>query len=63
MITMVINHVGWNFLDNPLYLTWIGRVAFLIYAFLLAEGFLIISKDKKRLTKHLYNRSSLLNTW
>ena len=53
MVTMVIDHIGWNFLDNPLYLTWIGRIAFPVYAFLLAEGFLIICKDKKRFIKHL----------
>lgn len=53
MVTMVIDHVGWNFLDNPFYFTWIGRIAFPVYAFLLAEGFLIICKDKNRFIKHL----------
>lgn len=33
MVTMVIDHIGWNFLDNPLYLTWFGRIAFPVYAF------------------------------
>lgn len=53
MVTMLIDHIGWNFLDNSMILTWIGRIAFPIYAFLLAEGFLIVCKDKNRFIKHL----------
>lgn len=53
MVTMLIDHIGWNFLNEPMVLTWIGRIAFPIYAFLLAEGFLIVCKDKDRFVKHL----------
>ena len=53
MVTMLIDHIGWNFLDNSMILTWIGRIAFPLYAFLLAEGFLIIYHDKERFSKHL----------
>ena len=53
MSTMLIDHIGWNFIDNPMLLTWIGRIAFPCYAFLLAEWFFFIFKDQKRFLKHL----------
>lgn len=53
MVTMLTDHIGWYFLDDSMTLTWIGRIAFPAYAFLLAEGFLIIHRDRDRLNKHL----------
>ena len=53
MGTMLLDHIGWNFIDNPMLLTWIGRIAFPCYAFLLAEWFFFVFKDKRRLLKHL----------
>ena len=48
MATMLIDHIGWNFVDPPMLATWIGRVAFPVYAFLLAEGFLHVCGDRDR---------------
>lgn len=53
MATMLIDHIWWNFIDNPMMLTWIGRIAFPCYAFLLAEWFYFVFKDKKRFLKHI----------
>lgn len=53
MATMLTDHIGWNFIDNPMMLTWIGRIAFPCYAFLLAEGFFFVFKDKRRFLKHI----------
>ena len=53
MTTMLLDHIGWNFIDNPMLLTWIGRIAFPCYAFLLAEGFFFVFRDKRRFIKHL----------
>ena len=53
MLTMLTDHIGWNFIDNPMLLTRIGRIAFPCYAFLLAEGFFFVFKDKKRFLKHI----------
>ena len=53
MTTMLTDHIGWTFLDNPMLLTWIGRIAFPLYAFLLAEGYRHVFRDRERLTRHL----------
>ena len=53
MSTMLLDHIGWNFIDNPMLLTWIGRIAFPCYAFLLAEAFFFVFKEKRRLLKYV----------
>ena len=62
MATMLIDHIWWNFVDNQMLLTWIGRIAFPCYAFLLAEWFFFVFKDKNRLVKHL-STLILLTVW
>ncbi len=39
LVTMVIDHIGFCFFPNVLWLRIIGRMAFVLYAFLLVEGF------------------------
>ena len=53
MVTMLADHIWWNFIDNPMLLTWIGRIAFPCYAFLLAEAFFFVFKEKRRLLKYV----------
>lgn len=53
MVTMLTDHIGWNFIDNPMILTRIGRIAFPCYAFLLAEGFFFVFKNKTKFLKHI----------
>ena len=53
MSTMLLDHIGWNFIDNPMLLTRIGRIAFPCYAFLLAEAFFFVFKEKRRLLKYV----------
>lgn len=53
MITMFCDHFGFAFLDNNLFFRCIGRFAFAIYAFLIAEGFRHIKDDSNRVSSHL----------
>lgn len=51
--TMLTDHIGWSFPENPMVMTWIGRIAFPVYAFLLAEGFRYTHHDRNRLYRYL----------
>ena len=53
MVTMIIDHVGFSLAGNPMIMRCIGRIAFPVYAFLLADGFHHFCKDKNRVMKHL----------
>jgi len=53
MATMLADHIGRNFIDNPMLLTRIWRIAFPCYAFLLAEAFFFVFKEKRKLIKYI----------
>lgn len=53
MVTMLCDHIAAAFLDDNILLRSIGRFAFIIYAFLLAEGYRHIKNDPQRVSKHL----------
>lgn len=53
MVTMLTDHIACNLLDNQVIMRSFGRIAFPIYAFLLAEGFLIYNKNKDKVMKHI----------
>ena len=53
MLTMVCDHTGSLLFDDNLYMRCIGRCAFLIYAFLMAEGYRHLKDRPQRITYHL----------
>ena len=53
MSTMVIDHTGAVFFDNNIIMRTIGRLAFLTYAFLMAEGFFHLKERPDRLRAHV----------
>lgn len=59
MITMLIDHVGYAFCGNNIIFRVIGRTAFILYAFMLAEGFRHYKDDNKRVFKHVAGLTAL----
>ena len=59
MLTMTIDHVASSFLGNMTALRVIGRLAFLLYAFMIAEGFNHIKDKPDRVRSHLIKLSVL----
>ena len=60
VVTMLVDHSGillnrFRLIDRDVYILMrtVGRMAFPIYAFLMAEGFRHLKEDPKRLKKHL----------
>ena len=50
---MLCDHIAYAFLDKYWPMRCIGRIAFPIYALLLAEGFRHIKKEPERVSRHL----------
>ncbi|MGL5295403.1 MAG: TraX family protein [Culicoidibacterales bacterium] len=50
LLTMTIDHIGY-FLEGPLWMRAIGRIAFVLFAFTVAEGYVKTSNRKKYLQR------------
>lgn len=53
ILTMTTDHVASEFFDNMMIMRVIGRIAFLLYAFMIAEGFYHIKDKSDRVRAHL----------
>ena len=53
MIAMTSDHLASTFFDNMMIMRVIGRIAFLLYAFMIAEGFYHIKDKPDRIKAHL----------
>lgn len=60
MVTMLTDHVGEVFCGDNIIMRSIGRCAFLIYAFLMAEGFRHLKDRPERMRQHFYKLGLLL---
>ena len=52
MLTMLADHIAYTFLNGVPALRTVGRFAFIVYCFLLAEGYLHVRNDPQRIRKH-----------
>ncbi len=59
MVTMTMDHVATGFLDGMPVMRIIGRVAFLLYAFMIAEGFFHLKDKPERLKSHIIKLAAL----
>lgn len=59
IITMTTDHVASAFFDNMMVMRVIGRIAFLLYAFMIAEGFFHIKDKPDRVKAHLIKLGAL----
>ncbi|MBR6611726.1 MAG: hypothetical protein IKK93_05710, partial [Campylobacter sp.] len=53
LATMLIDHIALAFFDDNFWMRGIGRFAFVIYAFLIAQTFICIKHNESKITKHL----------
>lgn len=52
LVTMLIDHVGYVFMDNNIYMRIIGRIAFPLYALMVVDGCLHLAESKTGLKKY-----------
>lgn len=53
MVSVLSDHVGYHFFNNNLLMRSVGRLAFILYAFLIAESFYHLRNKPDRLKYHL----------
>ena len=53
MGTMLIDHIGYRLAGNPMWMRVIGRTAFILYAFLMAESYCHLKDNPQRLKRHV----------
>ena len=53
MTTMFIDHIGFQFMDDCFLMRFVGRLAFIIYAFLIAESYYHLREKPERLRVHV----------
>ena len=53
VITMLIDHIGYGFAGNQFWMRFIGRTAFILYAFMMAESFFHLREKPERLKSHM----------
>ena len=53
LATMLIDHIALAFFDDNFWMRSVGRFAFVIYAFLIAQTFICIKNNESKITKHL----------
>ena len=53
MGTMLVDHIGYRLAGNPTWMRVIGRTAFILYAFLMAESYCHLKDKPQRLKSHV----------
>lgn len=53
MITMLVDHIGYGLAGNLFWMRFIGRTAFILYAFMMAESYFHLREKPERLKSHM----------
>ena len=54
VVSMLIDHIGWQFFPDAIWLRIIGRIAFPIFAFFIAQGMFYTRSRKKYILNMLW---------